>query len=191
MFFDRLNLEYGRMEAMKEKSSEIQGERMVLRCLREEDEAPMISLLCDEAIKKTYMIPDFDSDEQKKAFFARLRYLSLDFKRLVYGIFLQNALIGFLNEVAREDETIELGYFIDPMHWNKGYASESLRLGIEEAFRMGFARVKAAYFEGNAASKRVMEKAGMLPNGDAETVSYKGITHACPVYVIENPASES
>lgn len=60
----------------------------------------------------------------------------------------------------------ELGYFFDPVSWNKGYCSEASREMLQFAFRtLGLNRVFAVYFSSNPASGKVMKKVGMLYEG--------------------------
>jgi RimJ/RimL family protein N-acetyltransferase len=56
----------------------------------------------------------------------------------------------------------ELGYRLRAAAWGKGYASEGSRALVDRAFRvLGAERVTAETMAVNAASRRVMEKAGM------------------------------
>ena len=55
---------------------------------------------------------------------------------------------------------------IAPAHQGKGFATEAVEACIEELFRMGFAHIRAGFFEGNVASCRVMEKCGMRKEGE-------------------------
>jgi [ribosomal protein S5]-alanine N-acetyltransferase len=60
----------------------------------------------------------------------------------------------------------EIGYWIGVPYWGKGYASESarevVRWGLNE---LGLNRVYAYHFARNAASGRVLQKAGMRHEG--------------------------
>lgn len=60
----------------------------------------------------------------------------------------------------------ELGYWMDPAHWNKGIATEAAKAMIQYAFEeLHFHKVNASHFAYNPASGRVMEKAGMEKEG--------------------------
>jgi RimJ/RimL family protein N-acetyltransferase len=90
----------------------------------------------------------------------------------------------------RDDEP-ELGYRLRRVAWGKGYATEGSRALIERAFtELGARRVWAETMAVNAASRRVMEKAGLrfigpvfndwpekLPGDEHGDVQY-AITHA-------------
>lgn len=61
---------------------------------------------------------------------------------------------------------LELGYWLGRPHWALGYASEAVRAVIAHAFTaMGYEALRAAYFDGNDASRRVLEKAGFRETG--------------------------
>ena len=163
--------------------------KITLAPIEEKDKADLLRMLQSEAIGKTYMLPTFSSEEQKESFFLRLKSLSSDEARFVYGIRNNedDSLVGMLNEVEDDGESIEVGYFIDEKSWGKGYATEALSIAIKELFRLGYKRVKAAHFENNYASARVMAKAGMHLSGERSEVEYKGRVYSCIEYVIDNP----
>ena len=112
----------------------------------------------------------------------RIKELSENCTRLVYGIYLENELVGFMNDVEMDEGWVELGYVISPAHKNCGFATEALSALIDEAFRLGFSRVKTGAFSENAASMRVMEKCGMKKSSETEKIEYRGATHDCVYY---------
>lgn len=71
--------------------------------------------------------------------------------------------IGFLwlfriDDIARRGE---IGYWIRPEDQGQGYATEAAKLGLRYAFdERGLHKVMARVFEGNAPSRRVLEKVG-------------------------------
>ena len=150
-----------------------------------EDRMAMVELLTNEEIKETFMIPDFSSEEQVINLFERLKLNSHSETIFERGIYLKDQLIGFVNEVERSEDHIELGYVIHPMHKSNGYASEMLRSVIEELFRQGHHKVVAGAFEENEASFKVMQKCGMKMLDKEEEISYRGVTHRCLYYGIE------
>ena len=83
-----------------------------------------------------------------------------------------------------EDQTIEVGYVMDPLFWNQGYATESLQIAIEELFQMGYEEVCAGAFDENPGSFRVMEKCGMKKIAKTDSILYQGIDHHCSYYSI-------
>ena len=113
-----------------------------------------------------------------------MKQLSILEDRFVYGIFLDNKLIGLINEVERKNLQVEVGYVIHPTYKNKGYATEALTASIEELFKIGYTCIKAGAFEENEASMRVMSKSGMAKTDEREQIEYRGKLHNCIYYEI-------
>ena len=153
-----------------------------LRPFASSDADSMIDLLLDEQVKKTYMVPDFASREAAKPLFDRLLELSHSENRFVRAISVEGKAVGMINDVGISGREIELGYALLPAHWGRGYATEALKAAMENLFAAGFETVKAAAFEENAPSLRVMEKAGMVKTEQTEEIEYCGRNHHCIYY---------
>jgi RimJ/RimL family protein N-acetyltransferase len=73
--------------------------------------------------------------------------------------------VGWFEFYPREDtgpDEVELGYRLCRSAWGKGYAAEGSRALIRKGFtELGVRRVVAETMAVNAASRRVMEKAGL------------------------------
>jgi len=162
----------------------IKTQRLCLRPFLDSDQTAMMELLTNDIIKKTYMIPDFDCEEQVVRLFKRYQELSLKEERFVVGIELKGTLIGFINDTGIKDDYIELGYVIHPDYHNQGYCTEAFKAAIKALFKKGFRTVAAAAFEHNIASRRVMEKAGMEQLDKTESIEYRGVTYRCTCYAI-------
>ena len=156
-----------------------------LRVIRPLDENAVLDILTDSTIKQTYMLPDYERREDALPLFRRLVELSEDEARYVRGIYLGDLLIGFLNDVEIKDNAIELGYVIHPNHHGKGYMTQALRISIQELFDLGYREIICGAFEENAASIRVMEKAGMTVINQTEQIEYRGKTHKCLYYSVK------
>lgn len=167
------------------RKEQLISDRLVFKPIEEKDKKDFMEIVKNEQVKKTYMLPDFSSEEEEEKFFKRLRDLSLDNNRFVYGIYSKNKIIGFLNEVSKNNSEIEIGYFIAPNEWNKGFATEALKTAIEELFRIGFDSVFTAHFENNLASGRVMQKCGMTKIEKEEAVTYRNNSYRCIYYQIK------
>lgn len=65
-----------------------------------------------------------------------------------------------------EGESHELGYWLTPDAWGRGYATEAGRQAVQIArHALGLKRLGAGYFVDNPASGRVLEKLGFRPTG--------------------------
>jgi len=138
-----------------------------------------MGILTNEAVGETYMVPDFQSLEEVRKLFEVLKRLSFDKDHFVYGICLEDRLIGFLNDVEIREGQIELGFVIDPAHWNKGFATEAFGEAIQTLFQLGYTRVITGAFAQNIASIRVMEKCAMTRLEQTDALEYRGKTHQC------------
>lgn len=169
------------------KKELIKAERLTLRPMTEKDTDALVSLLRDPVITKTFMVPLYETRAEYEALAAKLIEFSRpeDTVHLQYAVCLGERLIGFVNDCGIEEDSIEIGYVIDPVFHGHGYATEAVKAILPELREMGFRRVEAGYFEENPASLRVMEKCGMHRTGKAETGEYRGQTHRCLYCEIE------
>lgn len=163
----------------------IKTSRLILKSITIDDEKEMTEYLTDSMISLTYMLPDYKSDDEVLKLFNRFIELSINPKRFVYGIYLDDVLIGFVNDVANLAGEIELGYVIGPKYQNQGFATEVLKVLIAELFKMGYNKITTGAFEYNTASIRVMEKSGMRKVDFEEDIFYKGLNHHCVYYEIK------
>ena len=69
-------------------------------------------------------------------------------------------LIGSIG-LRHEDGVHELGYWLTPDAWGRGYATEAARIVIEQArHALGVRRIEASHHLDNAASRKVLTKLG-------------------------------
>ncbi len=59
----------------------------------------------------------------------------------------------------------EIGYWIEPASWNRGFATEAVRGLLSVAHMAGHRRVLGRHAADNPASGRVLRKAGFCPTG--------------------------
>lgn len=74
-------------------------------------------------------------------------------------------LIGAASIGSMRGEPHELGYWITPDAWGRGYATEAGRAVLDAARARGIRRVTAGHFIDNPASGRVLRKLGFRPTG--------------------------
>jgi len=76
--------------------------------------------------------------------------------------------IGSISVVEMKDESLscEIGYCVGRAYWGRGIMTEALTAVLDFLFgEVGFNRVMAKHDAQNRASGRVMQKAGMRPEG--------------------------
>ncbi len=101
-----------------------------------------------------------------------------------------NEPVGSINVVRRNDINFncEVGYCLSRKVWNKGYMTEALNKVLEFLFSEGFYKIELKHAIENAASGRVMQKAGMTLQGVSPAGCYvRGKFYDCNVYYILNP----
>lgn len=97
---------------------------------------------------------------------------------IVYGIFRDlEELVGVISLTPGRDVnrySAEAGYFVGEQYWNKGYATEALKLIPNLAqSKHGLKRLYATVFDFNRASMRVLEKAGFTKEGILKSSAFK------------------
>ena len=83
-------------------------------------------------------------------------------------------LIGGMGVGQHKDEPHELGYWLTPDAWGRGYATEAGQAVLRAARARGIRRVTASHFVDNPASARVLRKLGFRPTGRIEPVYSRG-----------------
>ena len=84
-----------------------------------------------------------------------------------------------LQPLERRGPAVELGYRLGRRYWGRGFRTEGgaacLRVGFDV---LGLERVVAVTMPGNAASRRVMEKLGMVYEGTGDYYGHKQVRYA-------------
>lgn len=74
--------------------------------------------------------------------------------------------IGIIRQPDVDRVSAEIGFWLGESHWGRGIATEAVRAVTEHVIEAyGLTRVYARVFEWNAASERVLEKAGYQMEG--------------------------
>ncbi|MCT4558427.1 MAG: GNAT family N-acetyltransferase [Pelagimonas sp.] len=76
-------------------------------------------------------------------------------------------LVGVISLDRIDTDQAEIRYWIAPVYWNTGHASDAVRV-LVEANPMGHATIFASVFQDNPASARVLTNCGFEYIGDAE-----------------------
>ena len=147
----------------------LETERLVLRQFIEDDVDELFDLDSDPAVTRflTGGKPTPGDEIRNKILPAYLRYYEL-FEGFGFWAAVEKSSGEFLGwfefrppEGGGTDE-VELGYRLRRSAWGKGYATEGSRALIRKGFvDLGVRRVVAETMAVNAASRRVMEKAGL------------------------------
>jgi ribosomal-protein-alanine N-acetyltransferase len=146
----------------------LETERLLLRPLTLSD-APVIQELAShpDVAATTLNIPHPYPDGAAEAFIQSR--LEDTFTGYVFGIVRKadRQLMGAIGLHPDEShQRAEIGYWIGVPYWNQGYMSEAARRVVDFGFaELRLNRIAAGYFSQNIASRRVMEKSGMIYEG--------------------------
>ena len=150
-----------------------------LDLLKNEDHSILFKNLDDPKINKYYMLPIFEDDFSKHQFVDRLINISQDQEKLFFGLYDDEKLVGFYNQVDVQNDTIEIGYVIFSEFHRQGYGFKGLKLLLKKLKELGFKRVRAGAFKGNEASIALLKKAGFTMLDLIEEISYRGCIYEC------------
>ena len=164
----------------------LETERLVIDRLKEEDREDYFQNIShDRKVLETFICRYAESLET----FDFSQYLSNDG---IYAVRLKDSgrLIGIITYFDEENGSCEIGYGIGSRHWNKGYATEAVKRFLDYCFaEKGLTSIRASYFTGNEASRRVMEKCGMTYLRFSEKeLTYLGTERDLTYYFVRNPA---
>jgi ribosomal-protein-alanine N-acetyltransferase len=145
-------------------------DRLILRPFRVAD-APDVQRLAGEyeVAYNTLTIPHPYPEGAAEEWIALSAAQFEEGKQVNFAIELREsgALVGSIGLVlTRQHDRGEIGYWVAPEHWNRGYASEAAQAIVDYGFEeLALNRIDAGHFDRNPSSGRVMEKVGMLREG--------------------------
>jgi ribosomal-protein-alanine N-acetyltransferase len=150
-----------------EGSSVIETSRLRLRPLRPDDLQDLHDVVFgDPAV--TWDGSAGTLDETRRSLDAKLRH----FEEHGFGMMAvvdrdDGALVGYAGLQRMEDgPEVEIGYYLGRRLWGRGLATELAHALVDRAFDdLGLSRLVAVVRPENEASKRVLAKAGLHPEG--------------------------
>ncbi|WP_185144796.1 GNAT family N-acetyltransferase [Elizabethkingia sp. JS20170427COW] len=158
---------------------ELKSERLILSPPQQGDIATIISILGKDKVyfENTLNIP-FPYTAKNAEFWLQLSAQGLIEKtQYIFAIRLINTreLIGGIDlGIDRNANKAELGYWLSRENWNKGYATEAVKLIINFGFtQLRLRRIYASHFDFNMASGKVLEKSGMQKEGVLRSHTFK------------------
>ena len=154
---------------------EIRTERSLLRSWRSGDEDALVRNLNHRSVwRNTGSIPHPYSRADADAFLAFIEANPNDIHLAIVVGGEPIGSVGIYRRKGLEQFTGELGYWLGPSHWGRGYATEAARALAEHAFAAtDIARLEGRVFAWNPASCRVLEKAGFRREGLKRHAAFK------------------
>ena len=170
----------------------LETERLILRYIKVEDtHAIFLNINSDKDVLRYYIDRYIEKEEDMTL--DKVIKFCLDNQRYFFAIELKDTheVIGMIHECSGANDTfnnVEIGYAIGRKHWNKGYVTEALKRMIDFVFSTGVHKVVVSYLIGNDASKRVIEKCGLIREGiRKEELHYHEQYHDVDYYYLLNP----
>lgn len=144
---------------------EIRTERLLLRKFCPEDaQAMFANWTSDPEVARYTNWGAHESVETTGAFLGYLLGKQENPDNYAWGIERAGELIGSIDVVAASEErrACSIGYCLSRRCWNQGIMTEALRAVVAYLFEnTDFERIEAEHMKANAASGRVMQKAGL------------------------------
>ena len=170
---------------------ELETEDLILRKPRMRDAKDIFRYASDPEVARYVLWESHRSVSETASFVRDLRVriragypsswvVSLRETGLVIGT------IGFV-WYSTDNNAAELGYSFSREYWNQGYATEALKKMIAFVFETGVHKIIVSHIVGNDASKRVVEKCGLIPEGRRkEELYYHEQYHDVDYYYLLN-----
>jgi ribosomal-protein-alanine N-acetyltransferase len=144
---------------------ELKTKRLLLRRYRDDDIPALARLLgAKEVAATTLRIPHPYTEADARAFLKAQESPASKFGMFEIS---SGELIGGIGlSVDERHQHAELGYWVGPPYWGKGYATEAAREMLRHGFEdLKLNRIFAGVFTGNPASEQVLRKIGFTHEG--------------------------
>ena len=141
---------------VKDKMIIAETERLILRRYTKEDLQDLYEYLSDKEVVKYEPYKPLTFDETKENLEWRIgtdEMIAVELKD-------SHKMIGNVYMGKREFEALEIGYVFSRDYWGHGYATESCRALIQQAFSNGIHRVYAECDPCNKSSWKLLETLG-------------------------------
>ncbi|MGE5548811.1 MAG: bifunctional GNAT family N-acetyltransferase/(deoxy)nucleoside triphosphate pyrophosphohydrolase [Solirubrobacterales bacterium] len=163
--------------------------RLRLRPFTEADVPGLARLLDDwEVVRLTANIPHPYREEDARSFLETMAAKCAARTGVVLAMerTLDRQVIGAVGFGTEHDGTPEIGYWVGREHWGEGYATEAVRRLLRHLFAdLGYPRAWASAHPDNAASRRVLEKAGLARAGhEMVGMPARGQSVIAPIYAV-------
>lgn len=147
---------------MQFASEEIRTERLLLRRARADDVAAMHAIMSNPVAMRYWSTPPHSDLAETERWIASMIEDDPE-ERDDFIVTLDGQLIGKMGAWRLP----EFGFLFDPAQWGRGYAREALAAFVERRRALGSAELTADVDPRNAASIRLLTRAGFIETGRA------------------------
>ena len=141
---------------MENKIFIAETERLILRRYKKEDIQDLFEYLSDKEVVRYEPYKPQTFDETEKSLEWRIgtdEMIAVELKN-------SHKMIGNVYMGKRDFEALEIGYVFNRNYWGYGYAAESCKALIEQAFSNGVHRIYAECDPNNKSSWKLLETLG-------------------------------
>ena len=138
---------------MENKTVIAETERLILRRYQKEDLHDLFEYLSDKEVVKYEPYKPLTFDETKENLKWRIgtdEMIAVELKK-------SHKMIGNVYMGKRDFEALEIGYVFNQNYWRHGYATESCKVLIQQAFSNGVHRIYAECDPNNKGSWKLLE----------------------------------
>lgn len=170
---------------------ELRSERLVLRTISATDHGRVFSGLSHPDVIRYYGVSyrTYEATQEQMDWYATLTHESTGHWWAIRSKASDDFLgaIG-LNNIVQAHRGCEVGFWLLPEHWGKGYVPEALPLVVYHAFRtLALHRIVAEVETENLASANVLKRAGFVREGTLRECEVKnGRYLSLDVYALLN-----
>ena len=170
----------------------IETERLRLRYMKKEDRHAIFLNINNDKDVLEYFLDKYCEKEEEMKLDKNIEFCLAN-ERYLLAIELKDTheVIGMMLQCSTPSKYFpfsEIGYAIGKKYWNKGYVTEASKAMINFLFEEGVHKVVVSHIVENIASKRVIEKCGMIFEGiRKDDVFYHDKYHDLAYYYLINP----
>ena len=149
---------------------ELESERLRYRQVTSEDVEDIFKIYSDPKVAKYDWYKPIDTKDDALSIINRYEKEFQNKEELTWGVARKydNKIIGYccLGSFNDDSRRSEIGYGFNRDEWNKGYATEAIKVLVKFGFDiMNFNRIEATVTLGNDGSVKALKKANFLQEG--------------------------
>ena len=167
---------YSKVHEMKINKScfgifpELESERLIFREVNSEDVEEIFKIYSDPEVDKYDWFTPINTKDDALSIINCYKKEFENKEEITWGVARKNdnKIIGYCNLGSFDDDSIrsEIGYGFNREEWNKGYATEAIKVLVKFGFEvMSFNRIEATVTLGNDASIKALKKANFVQEG--------------------------
>jgi ribosomal-protein-alanine N-acetyltransferase len=149
---------------------ELESDRLIYREVNSEDVEEIFEIYSDPEVAKYDWFRPINTKDDALSIINGYKEEFKNKEEITWGVARKNdnKIIGYCNLGSFDDDSIrsEIGYGFNRDEWNKGYATEVIKVLAKFGFEvMNFNRIEATVTLGNDASIKALKKANFVQEG--------------------------